>query len=211
MYQIMKYCFHLPGDDLGSEYTASIIEFSKDSHHASTLANSLLDFLTNGEHRKTMSTLTENFRQKCEHQEIEQTFPTPPPEEEIKKYENVKIDFDSLRSLGDIGVNVSFLNDLEQSIRTFEITKKLQEQLNNNSTLIERLHQVQNERLSQSLPAHLSHVVHPNTDEIELACQITTNLTEMAKQLPPESVVTPQALRKAMGISNGKTIKFSQK
>lgn len=189
---------------MGSEYTASIIEFSKNSHHASSLANSLLDFLTNGEHRKTMGTLTENARQKYELCEIDQTFPTPPPDDVNGKYDDVQIDFDSLRSLSDIGVNVSFLNDFEQNIRTVELHKKLQEQLENNSTLIEKLHKVQMDRLSQNLPTHLAHVEHPNTDEIELAVQITSNLTEMAKQLPPEAIASPLALRKAMGVSNGR-------
>lgn len=191
------------GDEVGSEYTASILEFSKDSQHASSLANSLLDFLTNGEHRKTMATLTENARQRYEQSEVEQTFPSPPPQEDLKKYENVQIDFDSLRSLSDIGVNVSFLNEFEKSMRTIEQTKKLQEQLETNSTLIERLHKVQMDRLSQNVPAHLAHVDHPNSDEIELAVQITSNLTEMAKQLPPEAIASPHALRKAMGVSNG--------
>lgn len=192
------------GDDIGSEYTASILEFSRDSQQANSLAGSLLDYLTNGEHRKAMATLSENSRQKYEHHEIEQTLPTPSAEDDIRKYENVQIDFDSLRSLSDIGVNVSFLNEFEKNMQTIEMTKKLQEQLEKNSSLIEQLHQVQMDRLSHNVPVHLSHIEHPNNDEIELAVQITSNLTEIAKQLPPEAIAAPQALRKAMGVSNGK-------
>lgn len=191
------------GDETGTEYAGSIMSFSKDSCYASTLANGLLDILTYGEHRKSIAAITENQRQRHEQHEIEQSFPGP-VEDETKKYANVPIDFQDLRSLTDIGVDTSFLNELEQNIRTIELHKKLQEQLLNNSTLIERLQQVQTERLSQPLPAHLSHVAHPNSDEIQLAVQITSNLTEMAKQLPPESITTPHALRKAMGLSNGK-------
>lgn len=151
-----------------------------------------------------MALLTENARQKYETYEVEKKFPNPPNEDDIKQYENVKIDFDSLRSLGDIGVEVSFLNELEENMHVLEFQKKLQAELDNNSSLLQQLHKVQNDRLSQTLPAHLAHVPHPNSDEIELASQITTNLTEIAKQLPPESIVAPHALRKAMGMTNGK-------
>lgn len=149
-----------------------------------------------------MATLTDNSRQKYEQYEIEQSFPNPPTES-AKKCDDVTIDFDSLRSLSDLGVNVAFLNEMEENIKTIEVFKKLQNKLQTNSALIERLNEVQNQRLSQNLPTHLAHVAHPNEDEVDLATQITTNLTEMAKQLPPESIVTPHALRKAMGISNG--------
>lgn len=193
------------GDDVGSEYTASIVEFSKDSHHASTLANTLLDYLTNGEHRKTIATLSENARQKYDEYEIERALPnTLATDADKVKQEDVKIDFDSLRTLSDIGLNVSFLNEMEEDIRTIEMYKKLQGKLQDNSALLERLNQVQHDRLSQPLPSHLANIAHPNEDEIELATQITNNLTDLAKQLPPEAIVSPHALRKAMGISNGK-------
>lgn len=175
------------------------MEFSKDSCYASTLANGLLELLTGGEHRKTITKLHENQRQRYEQHEIEQNFPIP---DDIKKYENVKIDFNHLRSLSKIGVDVSFLNSIEQNFKTMELHKRLQEQLLNNSTLIERLQQVQTERLSQPLPQHLAHVARPNVDEIQLAAEITANLTEMAKQLPPETIIGKHSLRKAMGMSD---------
>lgn len=193
----------IAGDEASSEYAASIIEFTKDSQHGSFLANSLLDFLTNGEHRKTMATLTENSRQKFEHNELQKTFPNPSDDDEYAKYKDTKINFDNLRTLGDIGVNVDFLGAMEEEIKTFEIYKSLENRLENNSELLGRLRQVQNERLSQNLPTHLSNVAHPSEDEIDLAAQITNNLKEIAKELPPSSLVAPQALRKAMGLSNG--------
>lgn len=191
------------GDATGSEYAASILEFTKDSQQGNALANGLLDFLTNGEHRKTLAALTENCRQKFENHELERTFPNPPPENETDKLKDVKVDFDSLRSLDELGVNMDFLEELEIDIKTIEIYKSLQDKLENNTQLIERLHQVQNDRLSQNQPVHLAHVAHPNEDELDLANQITTNLKEMTKELPPNAVVSVHALRKAMGISNG--------
>lgn len=195
--------FNFVGDEASSEYAASIIEFTKDSQHGSFLANSLLDFLTNGEHRKTMAALTENSRHKYEHNELQRTFPNPPTDDNFEKYKDTKIDFAILRTLSDLGVNVDFLNGMEKEIKTFEIYKSLENRLENNSELLDRLRQVQNERLSQNLPTHLSNVAHPSEDELELAAQITNNLKEIAKELPPSTLVSPHALRKAMGLSNG--------
>lgn len=164
-----------------------------------------MDFLTNGEHRKTLATLTENSRYKYEDQELQRILPTPNPvAEEYEKFKDVKIDFDCLRTLDDIGVNMDFLNEMEDEIKTFEIYKSLENRLESNSELLGKLRQVQNDRLSQNVPTHLSNVAHPGEDELELAAQITNNLKEIAKELPPSSITSPHALRKAMGISNGK-------
>lgn len=150
-----------------------------------------------------MTTLTENARQNFEHNELQRTFPNPPTNDEYEKFKDIKIDFNSLRTLGDVGVDVTFLAGMEEEIKTFEIYKSLETRLESNSELLGRLRAVQNERLSQNLPPHLSNVAHPSEDELDLATQITNNLKEIAKELPPSSIVTPHALRKAMGISNG--------
>lgn len=194
----------MTGNESNSEYAASILEFTKDSQHGHALANSLLDFLTNGEHRKTLATLTENSRYKYEEQELQRILPAPnADDEDYEKFKDVKIDFDCLRTLDDIGVNVDFLGEMEDEIKTFEIYKSLENRLESNSELLGKLRQVQNDRLSQNLPTHLSNVAHPSEDELELAAQITNNLKEIAKELPPASIASPHALRKAMGISNG--------
>lgn len=164
-----------------------------------------MDFLTNGEHRKTLATLTQNSQYKYEDQELQRVLPnTTADDDEYEKFKDVKIDFDCLRTLDDVGVNVDFLGEMEDEIKTFEIYKSLENRLENNSELLGKLRQVQNDRLSQNLPTHLSNVAHPSEDELELATQITNNLKEIAKELPPSSIVSPHALRKAMGVSNGK-------
>lgn len=188
------------GDETAVQYAESITEFSKDSLYAGTLANGLLDILTGGEHRKSMGVLIESQRQRYENKEVEKSFPDH--EDESSKYENVKIDFDSLKSLSKLGMDVSFLENVEQTMKVGEIQKKIQSVLNINSSLIERLHQVQHERLSQPLPAHLSHVAKPNNHEIQLAVQLTSNLSEIAKQLTPRAISSAHALRKAMGVGN---------
>lgn len=157
-----------------------------------------------------MSTLVENSRQKFEHNELQRTFPNPPADNDYEKFKDVKIDFESLRTLGDLGVNVDFLGNMEEEIKTFEIYKTLENRLENNSELLGRLRQVQNERLSQNLPTHLSNIAHPSEDELELAAQVTNNLKEIVKDLPPSSLVSPHALRKAMGLSNGMSLLLVQ-
>lgn len=188
------------GDETAVQYAESITEFSKDSLYAGTLANGLLDILTGGEHRKSMGVLIESQRQRYENKEVEKSFPDH--EDDSSKYENVKIDFDSLKSLSKLGLDVSFLENVEQSMKVGEIQKKIQSVLNINSSLIERLQQVQHERLSQPLPAHLSHVAKPNNHEIQLAVQLTSNLSEISKQLTPRAISSAHALRKAMGVGN---------
>lgn len=190
------------GDDTGSKYAESIMEFSKDSPYASVLANGLLDLLTNGEHRKTMAEMMETQRQHFELNEVEKSIQDQNDiNNDIKKFEKVKIDFNNLKSLSELGVNVDFIDKIENNLKMIEIQTKLQEQLNSNSTLLEQLQEAQQERLSSSLPSHLSHIQHPKQNEIQLANQITTNLTEITKQLPPMAITSSLALRKAMGVA----------
>lgn len=189
------------GDEASVQYADSILEFTQNSHYATGLANSLLDCLTGGEHRKTMATLVESHRQRNEQLEVENMFPDAAVDEDPRRYDNIKIDFDDLKSLSNLGVDIGFVEKMENDLKLIEIQKKLQSQLDVNSTLIERLHQVQYERLSQPLPPHLAHISKPDLNEIQLAAQLTSNLTEMAKQLTPGAIVPPHSLRKAMGIS----------
>jgi hypothetical protein len=44
-------------------------------------------------------------------------------------------------------------------------------------------------------------VPHPSKQEIELADQITSNLTSIAKKLPPCAIASTPGIRKAMGMS----------
>ncbi|XP_055642002.1 bromodomain-containing protein 7 [Toxorhynchites rutilus septentrionalis] len=191
------------GDETGADYAESIMKYTKDSPYAGGIAHSLLDILTNGEHRKTFSTLYESDMQRQETEAVKQTFPEPSErEEDCQKYANVPIDFNQLRSLSSLGVDMQFLDDLELQLSAANITNTLQQSLNANSDLIQKLHQIQTDRLSAPLPAHLSYVQRAGENEIELAAQITNNLTHIAKQLPPMAIAPPHGLRKAMGMSN---------
>uniref|UniRef100_A0A182MZ24 Bromo domain-containing protein n=1 Tax=Anopheles dirus TaxID=7168 RepID=A0A182MZ24_9DIPT len=191
------------GCETGGDYAESILRFAMDSPFAAGMAHNLLDVLTNGEHRQTYSKLYESHMQREEHAAVGHTFPDPDAvAEEVKRYANVKIDFDSLRSLAAVGVDMQFLDELEWQLKGAEIGPQLQQSLSTNSDLLQKLHQLQTDRLSAPLPAHLSHIQHPSEGELELAGQITSNLTQIAKQLPPAAIAQPQGLRKAMGINS---------
>lgn len=188
------------GNEDSASYAASITRFTQDSAYGSTLANKLLDLLTHGEHSKTMEVLIESEQIKQNQQEVEKLLPNY--QKEAKELENVSVNFDELRTLKDIGVDVSFLSTFEKAANGTEgdAESNLQTKLDTTSSLIEKLHQVQNDRLSAPLPQHLSLVAHPNKQEVELADQITSSITNIAKKLPPYAISSVSGVRKAIGM-----------
>lgn len=186
------------GDDNGVNYATSIGRFTNDSAYGSTLANRLLDLLTNGEHTKTMEVLLESENVKQTRKQVEQMLPDY--QKEAKRLEGVSVDFDQLRSLRELGLDTGFLGQFEKSLKGIP-GNDLQTKLDTNTSLIEQLHQAQHERLSAPVPQHLSLIQHPNKQELELADQITSNLTSIAKKLPPCAIASAVGVRKAMGIT----------
>lgn len=189
------------GDDNGANYATSIGRFTKDSVYGNTLANRLLNLLTNGEHSKTMEILEESENVKQCQRDVNEM--VPDYQKESKRLENVTVDFEQLKSLSELGVDTSFLNEFEQTMSgsSSNAVKILQSKLDTNTNLIEQLHQAQHDRLSAPLPQHMSLVHHPNKKETELADQITSNLTSIAKILPPCAIASTPGIRKAMGMS----------
>lgn len=100
------------GDDNGVNYATSIGRFSKDSVYGNVLANRLLDLLTNGEHTKTMEIMEEAEHVKQSQRDVNEMIPDY--QKESKRLEDVKIDYDELRSLKELGVDTSFLNVFEK-------------------------------------------------------------------------------------------------
>lgn len=200
--ELLIFCY-FSGNESGADYAASIIEFTKNSRSGNALANNLLDCLTDGEHRRTLDVLMNNSRNKFDQQQLEIRYPNPPTDNENEKYKNMPIDFNGLRSLGALGVNMEFLGEMEEEYQMFEICRSIQGRLENNSELTEELDRVQNDRLSQHLPVHLEHIPNPNVEEIELADQTTSNLTQIGKELAPHVLTTPHELGQTIGMTNG--------
>lgn len=211
---------HTYGDASSAEYAESILQFTKDSNYGTTVANGLLDILTNGEHSKSLDELYNMQLQSYEKREIEKCFtnqhqqrqsePSASSETseqiemEYEKYKNTRLDFKRLRSLKELGIDIRFLDDMETDMKNFELSRRMQEHLSNNLTLIEKLRLIQNERLSQPLPLHLALVQPAGQEETQTAQQLTQQLSELAKKLPPSAIADQYALRKAMGMSYGK-------
>ncbi|XP_017853062.1 bromodomain-containing protein 7 [Drosophila busckii] len=200
------------GDVASAEYAESILQFTKDSSYGTNIANGLLDILTNGEHTKSLDELYSMQLQRYEQREIEKCFTNQTQgdaavetseqiELEYEKYKNTRLDFKHLRTLKDVGIDVSFLDDVEADMKNFELTKRMHEQLSNNMTLIDKLRVMQHDRLSQPLPTHLALVAQPGPEEVQMAQQLTQQLSEVAKKLPPAAIADQYALRKAMGMS----------
>lgn len=190
------------GSDEGASYATSITRFSQDSVYGGTLANKLLDLLTHGEHSKTMETLMEAEQVKENQKEVDKLLPNY--QKEAKQLEGVTVDFDELKSLREIGVDVKFLKTFEKIYKNGEQlsgSEDVQSKLDNTTSLIEQLHQTQNDRLSAPLPQHLSLIARPNNQELELANQITSNISNIAKSLPPCAITSVAGVRKAIGMS----------
>ncbi|XP_017105456.2 bromodomain-containing protein 7 [Drosophila bipectinata] len=200
------------GDASSAEYAESILQFTKDSSYGTTIANGLLDILTNGEHSKSLEELYNMQLHSYEQREIAKCFEqeeetaahqetTEQIEKEYEKYKNTQVDFKRLKSLQDLGIDVSFLDGMETEMKNFELNQRMHEHLSQNLTLIEKLRVTQQDRLSQPLPSHLGLVQPAGQEEIQTAAQLTQQISEMAKKLPPSAIADPYSLRKAMGMT----------
>lgn len=200
------------GDEASAKYAESILNFTKDSDYAMTMADNLLDLMTGGDHRKTKRILDERKKQviledgKKPISQLKQpssglplatsqantgSSNTTPLNNQIK---STPIQIDQLKSLSELGIDTKFIDYYqEQSV--------FQDRLDHVGGLLGRLQSVQNQRLSAPLPQHLSQISHPSPQEIQLADKITESLTENLKRVPPSAVMSVTGVRKAMGIA----------
>lgn len=180
------------GSDTAVQYAESILDFAKDCDYTLRLVDNLLDLLTGGEHTKTKKNLDEKKKLKDEEDTIKVL---------LEEKESNKVDIDHLKTLSDIGIDVSFLQTFETQMKNDQESTEFQQKLQTTSQLLEKLQQVQNERLSLPLPPHLSNLPNATEQELSLAESITSNLAEMSKKVTPADIVSVNSLRKAMGIN----------
>ncbi|XP_048762024.1 bromodomain-containing protein 7-like [Ostrea edulis] len=182
-------------DETGVQYAKSVTTFVENSgEFAVAMVDHLLDILTKGEHSKAKKQLEEIHAA----EEKKEAAGSSRSNSETKP---VNIDINSLKSLNDLGVDVSFLDDFEKM--SSESTQKdpVQERLDQTASLIKDLQATQKERLSARLPMHLAHVPGPSEKEIQLAQKVTQELKELAKEVSPADISSVQGLRSAMGIT----------
>lgn len=182
------------GSEAAVQYSESILDFAKDCDYTVWMVDSLLDLLTGGEHSKTKKVLDERKKLREEEEAVKTIL-------EARPHDTVRVDIEDLRTLSDSGIDVNFLENMEDEIRLAEERHELQQKLDNMSKLIEKLNQVQHQRLSAPLPTHLSQVSGPSEDETSIAENITDNLADIAKKVTPADVASLAGLRKAMGVA----------
>ncbi|KAF7397329.1 hypothetical protein HZH68_008551 [Vespula germanica] len=191
------------GDETAVQYAESILDFAKDCDYTLTMVDDLLDILTGGDHRKTKKFLEEKRRLKEEEEKIKHLLEKPMQDinKNIPSLEKVRVDIDQLKTLSELGIDMNFLEKLEEELKFSEDRAALQSRLDDTSQMLGRLKQVQHDRLSAPPPAHLSNVSKASETEVALADKITDNLTEIAKKLPPSAIAPVDGLRRAMGIA----------
>ncbi|XP_043672373.1 bromodomain-containing protein 7 isoform X1 [Vespula pensylvanica] len=191
------------GDETAVQYAESILDFAKDCDYTLTMVDDLLDILTGGDHRKTKKFLEEKRRLKEEEEKIKHLLEKPMQDinKNIPSLEKVRVDIDQLKTLSELGIDMNFLEKLEEELKFSEDRAALQSRLDDTSQMLGRLKQVQHDRLSAPPPAHLSNVPKASETEVALADKITDNLTEIAKKLPPSAIAPVDGLRRAMGIA----------
>ncbi|XP_075216213.1 bromodomain containing 7/9 isoform X1 [Lycorma delicatula] len=186
--------FQTYGDEAAVQYAESILNFAKDCDYTLTMVDNLLDLLTGGDHRKTKKVLEERKKFREEEERVKQLMESKPAPQTAT---DVKIDVSQLKTLADLGIETSFLDYYE---RAWKEENMMQECLDQTTVLLEKLQQVQNDRLSAPPPPHLSNVMPPSDTEMHLAEKITESLTELAKQVIPGAIAPVAGIRKAMGI-----------
>lgn len=105
------------GDDVGVAYAESIKNFSKNCEYATFIVDHLLDILTGNEHKKTSKYVEEQKNLRLEENAVKAAFDT-----DIKRE---AIDFESLKSLSNDGIDMSFLDSLQTQYADFQVIKQV--------------------------------------------------------------------------------------
>lgn len=169
------------------------------------IVDHLLEILTGNEHRKTSKYIEEQKALRREDDMVDMVLNTEDESAEAAG----GVDFDSLRSLAEVGIDVSFLDSMQEQLNaeTSMTVAASVESLHENADLINQLRDIQQERLSAAQPSHLSQVTPPSERELELASRIQKNLVELASQVRPGDVAAHETIKKILGISLNPTPK----
>ncbi|KAL5021875.1 hypothetical protein ScPMuIL_001030 [Solemya velum] len=196
------------GNETGVQYAKSVKSYVENSgDYVNRMVDRMLDILTKGEHSKTQCIIDERRReeeQKLLAEEVKENLDAEiRPVHEFKTEGNIskscRGDFDlgALRSLGDLGVDVSFLDQYEKD----PPKDKVQEKLDHTASLIQDLQQTQSERLCARPPLYLCDLPGPSEKEMQLAQRVTEELKDLAKEVAPSDITSLKGIREAMGIS----------
>ena len=150
---------------------------SLNCEYASFIVDNLLDILTGQQHSKTRQYIEE---QKSIREE----------EKYVGESIQEKVNFESLKSLEDDGIDMSYLEVLEK-----KYNEKVDVKLEKTAALIDNLREVQNERLSAVPSTNMSELPGPGERERELAGEIQGNFVDIVgSRAGPGDLVTAASL-----------------
>jgi len=197
------------GHETGVPYAESILDFVRDCDYALHIADDLLNLMTHGEHTTVAKILEEKRRcYQLQMQQQQQLAQQQLIQQQLAQQQHSAmeleddINLNSLRSLGDLGIDVSFLDNYEAQIKVEKSVREASQNcLDETGSLITSLERAQRQRLSKTPPPHLANIMPPSDLELQLVEKITEGITFVAKQSTPGSVVSVKGIRKAMGIA----------
>ncbi|XP_048576717.1 bromodomain-containing protein 7 [Nematostella vectensis] len=226
------------GNDVGIQYARSIQDFVKNTNtFAHGVVDRLLNVLTEGAHAKLIASRQEKLKEEArvaveKMPEVPNGKAVPESTDKVNKsadakkstsgpadkQENAKgasqptspIDVNSLLSLSDLGIDMSFLADKDSSTKfysqasTASSSTELDSKLSSGRRLLEDLQEAQSSRLAhrpndvQSITPDTA--TKPSDKEFTLAEQLTDTLKELTSQVRPADVTEVDSLRAAMGV-----------
>ncbi|CAH2989582.1 unnamed protein product [Chilo suppressalis] len=127
--------------------------------------------------------------------------PDPAQNKDEFDISKIKVEIDQLRSLSDLGIDVEFLNEMEEEIISSQHDYGIGPALRHTYELLQKLEKEQRERLSAPPPWHLSLCARAGGTERELARQVAACLRGMAARVPPARLAPLPALRRALGVT----------
>ncbi|XP_069180388.1 bromodomain-containing protein 7-like isoform X2 [Procambarus clarkii] len=189
------------GNETAVQYAKSICDFSQDCDMAMHLVDQLLNLLTHQQHSRTKSIIEERRRMQEEEERINSILCPGdsgmyPASTDQKGH--TTIDFSSLRSLTELGIDTNFINHFEDLDRR---ENQINTQLEENAVLLENLAKEQKDRLSRQRPTNLNNLPHPSPQELKLVEKVTDGLAMVAKQATPGALAPVPIVRRAMGIT----------
>lgn len=193
------------GNETHVQYAESIMEYSKDCDMAMHLVDQLLNLLTHQQHSRTKAVIQERRRLQEEEERIaSMLIPTPsesssPVGASQDQKKSNEVDFKSLRTLTELGIDTGFLNAFETKAKQ---SAGVDAQLSANAALLDSLAKEQNQRLSKPPPHNLNNLPLPTDAEVQLAERVTSGLRAVAAQVPPGSLAPVSLVRKAMGVTS---------
>ena len=102
------------GEEAGVPYAESILDFVRDCDYALHIADDLLNLMTHGEHTTVAKILEEKRRshqlQQQQQQLVQQQQQMQQTQYSSRQEFEDNINLNSLRSLGDLGIDISFLD-----------------------------------------------------------------------------------------------------